>query len=370
MLSARPEDHHVALRALEVEDYIVQSMPDASPVKWHLAHTSWFFETFVLKPAGADLEAIPSQYGYLFNSYYNAIGERIARPDRGLLSRPTVAEVCRFRAAIDDAMRALLDRADDAWLRRLGATVVLGLHHEQQHQELILTDLKHAFGRNPLRPIYRDIELPGTEAPGPIRWLDYPAGLRRIGHDGAGFAFDNESPRHQVFIVAFRLADRLVTNGEYLAFIEDGGYERPEFWLSDGWNARNAQRWTAPLYWERSADGLRMMSLAGMRDLDEAEPVCHVSYYEADAFGAGPAPGSRPRPSGRSPRRGVLLRATSSRASVSTPPLWPPRTRPGRRRSSLATSGNGPAAPTRPIRAISQRPVRWASITASSCATR
>jgi ergothioneine biosynthesis protein EgtB len=269
---------------LEVEDYVVQSMPDASPVKWHLAHTSWFFETFVLKPADADLEAIPSQYGYLFNSYYNAIGERIARPDRGLLSRPTVAEVCRYRAAIDDAMRALLDRADDAWLRRLGATIVLGLHHEQQHQELILTDLKHAFGRNPLRPIYRDIELPGAEAPGPIGWLDYPAGLRRIGHDGPGFAFDNESPRHQVFVVAFRLADRLVTNGDYLAFIEDGGYERPEFWLSDGWNARNAQRWTAPLYWERSADGWRLMTLAGLRDLDEAEPVCHVSYYEADAF--------------------------------------------------------------------------------------
>jgi ergothioneine biosynthesis protein EgtB len=269
---------------LGVEDYVVQSMPDASPVKWHLAHTSWFFETFVLKPAGADLEAIPSQYGYLFNSYYNAIGERIARPDRGLLSRPTVAEVCRFRAAIDDAMRALLDRADDARLRRLGPMIALGLHHEQQHQELILTDLKHAFGRNPLRPIYRDIELPGAEAPGPIRWLDYPAGLRRIGHDGPGFAFDNESPRHRVFVVAFRLADRLVTNGEYLAFIEDGGYERPEFWLSDGWNARNTQHWTAPLYWERSADGWRMMTLAGMRDLDEAEPVCHVSYYEADAF--------------------------------------------------------------------------------------
>ena len=269
---------------LEVEDYVVQSMPDASPVKWHLAHTSWFFETFVLKPAGVDLEAIPSQYGYLFNSYYNTIGERIARPDRGLLSRPTVAEVCRFRAAIDDAMRALLDRADDAWLRRLGPMIELGLHHEQQHQELILTDLKHAFGRNPLRPIYRDIELPGAEAPGPIRWLDYPAGLRRIGHDGPGFAFDNESPRHRVFVVAFRLADRLVTNGEYRAFIEDGGYERPEFWLSDGWNARNTQRWTAPLYWERSADGWRMLTLAGMRDLDEAEPVCHVSYYEADAF--------------------------------------------------------------------------------------
>ena len=269
---------------LEVEDYVVQSMPEASPVKWHLAHTSWFFETFVLKPAGVDLEAIPSQYGYLFNSYYNAIGERIARPDRGLLSRPTVAEVCRFRAAIDDAMRALLDRADDAWLRRLGPMIELGLHHEQQHQELILTDLKHAFGRNPLRPIYRDLELPGAEAPGPIRWLDYPAGLRRIGHDGPGFAFDNESPRHRVFVVAFRLADRLVTNGEYLAFIEDGGYERPEFWLSDGWNARNTQRWTAPLYWERSADGWRMLTLAGMRDLDEAEPVCHVSYYEADAF--------------------------------------------------------------------------------------
>ena len=339
---------------LEVEDYVVQSMPDASPAKWHLAHTSWFFETFVLKPADADLEAIPSQYGYLFNSYYNAIGERIARPDRGLLSRPTVAEVCRYRAAIDDAMRALLDRADDACLRRLGATIVLGLHHEQQHQELILTDLKHAFGRNPLRPIYRDIELPGAAAPGPLGWLDYPAGLRRIGHDGPGFAFDNESPRHQVFVVAFRLADRLVTNGDYLAFIEDGGYERPEFWLSDGWNARHAQRLDRPA----------LLGTVGRRLADD-----DAGGVARPGRGRARLPrqllrGRRLRPLVRRPaadrgRVGGRRGGASRRGQLPRGRAFPPRPsgRLGRGRVAVAALrrrlGMDRAAPTRPIRAIS-----------------
>jgi ergothioneine biosynthesis protein EgtB len=260
-------------------------MPDASPTKWHLAHTSWFFETFVLKTAFAD-ESISKEYAYLFNSYYNAIGERTPRAERGLISRPTVAEVYRYREAVDERMNALLGGADEPHLlERLGATIVLGLNHEQQHQELILTDLKSMFGRNPLRPVYRE---PGSSERGevaPVRWLGYPEGLRQIGHEGNRFAFDNEMPRHSVFVQPFLLADRLVTNGEFLAFIEDGGYEQPKFWLSDGWNARNTQRWAAPLYWERGEDqAWRIFTLAGRRDLEPNEPVCHVSYYEADAF--------------------------------------------------------------------------------------
>jgi ergothioneine biosynthesis protein EgtB len=269
---------------LETEDYVVQSMPDASPTKWHLAHTSWFFETFVLKTAFAN-ESISKEYAYLFNSYYNAIGERTPRAERGLISRPTVAEVYRYRQAVDERMNALLGGADEPLLERLGATIVLGLNHEQQHQELILTDLKSMLGRNPLRPVYRE---PGPSERGevaPVRWLGYPEGLRQIGHEGNRFAFDNEMPRHSVFVQPFLLADRPVTNGEFLAFIEDGGYEQPRFWLSDGWNARNTQRWAAPLYWERGEEqAWRIFTLAGRRDLEPNEPVCHVSYYEADAF--------------------------------------------------------------------------------------
>lgn len=270
---------------LETEDYVVQSMPDASPAKWHLAHTSWFFETFILKPASAELPAESSeQFGYLFNSYYNALGERIARADRGLLSRPTVAEVYQYREAVDARMYSLIAGGDEELLKRLAPSIILGLHHEQQHQELILTDLKHAFSRNPLRPVYRDRGEPAAVEIPAVRWLDYSEGLHRVGHHGPFFAFDNEGPRHSVFADAYQLADRLVTNAEYLAFIDDGGYDRPEFWLSDGWNTRKARSWTAPLYWERSGDGWRAMTLAGMVALNPNEPVCHVSYYEADAF--------------------------------------------------------------------------------------
>jgi ergothioneine biosynthesis protein EgtB len=269
---------------LETEDYVVQSMPDASPAKWHLAHTSWFFETFVLKAAFAH-ESTSKEYAYLFNSYYNAVGERTPRAERGLISRPTVAEVYRYREAVDARMNALLGGADEPLLERLGATIELGLNHEQQHQELILTDLKSMFGRNPLRPVYRELGPIERGEVAPVRWLGYPEGLRKVGHDGHGFAFDNEMPRHSVFVQPFHLADRLVTNGEFLAFIEDGGYEQPKFWLSDGWNARNTQRWAAPLYWEGGENqGWRIMTLAGLRDLEPDEPVCHVSYYEADAF--------------------------------------------------------------------------------------
>jgi ergothioneine biosynthesis protein EgtB len=269
---------------LETEDYVVQSMPDASPVKWHLAHTSWFFETFVLKPAAQGRAIAPAEYAYLFNSYYNALGERIARSKRGLLSRPTVAEVYHYRARVDEAVGALLQTADGVSFSEVAPFLVLGLNHEQQHQELILTDLKYLFGSNPVRPAYREwVPTPSAEAP-PVRWLSCPGGLGEIGHGGEGFAFDNESPRHRVYNGPYRLASRLVTNGEYLGFIEDGGYDRPEFWLSDGWNARQAQGWAAPLYWEKTPGGWRVMTLAGEHALVAGEPVCHVSYYEADAF--------------------------------------------------------------------------------------
>ncbi len=287
-LAARYEKVRRATEALcaplETEDFVVQSMPEASPAKWHLAHTTWFFETFLLMPESAGYRPFAHSHSYLFNSYYNAVGDRHPRPQRGLLTRPTVVEVYRYRAAIDEKMREFLARAGDEPLWRVLGTLVLGINHEQQHQELILTDLKHAFSGNPLRPAYRERGPSAESKPGPLRWLMYPAALRWIGHGGKEFAFDNESPRHRVYVESFRLADRLVTNGEYLAFIADDGYSRPELWLSDGWAARSAHGWTTPLYWEESGDRWRVMTLAGMCDLDESEPVCHVSYYEADAY--------------------------------------------------------------------------------------
>jgi ergothioneine biosynthesis protein EgtB len=268
---------------LAVEDYVLQSMPDASPAKWHLAHTAWFFETFVLSPHRAGYRPFHPQFAVLFNSYYNAVGPRWPRPQRGLLSRPTVAEVYRYRAYVDEQMAALFEPAPADVLRRVADVVVLGLNHEQQHQELLLTDLKHALAANPLQPVYRETAPQGGKPPA-LEWHTFPAGVVWLGHDGDGFAFDNESPRHRAFLEGFRLANRLVTNGEYLAFIEDGGYERPELWLSDGWAARQVHGWTAPLYGEREGGDWTTMTLAGPRPVDAGEPVCHVSYYEADAF--------------------------------------------------------------------------------------
>ncbi|HUI26218.1 MAG TPA: ergothioneine biosynthesis protein EgtB [Candidatus Kryptonia bacterium] len=265
---------------LATEDYVVQSMPDASPAKWHLAHTSWFFETFVLARLDGYRPFDP-QYEVLFNSYYNAVGEQFPRPRRGLLSRPTVEEVYRYRHYVDQHVLALMDGAKSV----AGADVVeLGLHHEQQHQELLLTDVKHLLSCNPLRPVYRPAagEIGGTVVP--LAWIEYPAGVYEIGHTGGGFAFDNESPRHRVFLESFALGARLVTNGEFLAFIDDGGYQRPELWLSDGWDSVRAHGWHAPLYWEPAQSGWRVFTLSGTLNLNMSEPVCHVSYYEADAY--------------------------------------------------------------------------------------
>jgi ergothioneine biosynthesis protein EgtB len=286
-------DRFLAVRAeterlcapLAVEDYQLQSMPDCSPPKWHLAHTAWFFEEFVLAGHAPGYRPFHPRYGYLFNSYYDAVGDRWPRPARGLLSRPTVSEVYAYRHAVDERLPALVRTADGRTLETIAPVVALGLNHEQQHQELLLTDLKHAFGLNPLRPAYAPpIDAAPGGAPPPLRWESHPPGLRRIGHPGGGFAFDNEGPAHTVYLDGFEVASRPVTNGEFLRFVEGGGYDRPEFWLSDGWAARHKNGWAAPLYWEQTPDGWSAFTLRGVRPLDPAGPVCHVSYYEADAY--------------------------------------------------------------------------------------
>jgi ergothioneine biosynthesis protein EgtB len=270
---------------LVTEDYVIQAMPDVSPPKWHLAHTSWFFETFILASASPNYRSPHASYAYLFNSYYIAAGERHCRPKRGLLSRPTVEEVYRYRAYVDEHMTALLEGMDDDALATWSPIVELGLHHEQQHQELLLTDLKYNFACNPLRPAYVTLDMPHrAQAVSTLQWVSFPEGIYWIGHDGQGFAFDNETPRHRSFVEPFQLASRLITNGEYLAFMADGGYERPEFWLSMGWDTVQREGWHAPLYWERRDGTWWMMTLAGMQPVPAAEPVCHVSYYEADAY--------------------------------------------------------------------------------------
>ncbi len=258
-------------------------MPEASPVKWHLAHTTWFFETFLLVPFLPHYRPFRPEFAFLFNSYYEAVGPRWPRPRRGLLSRPTAVEVYQYRAYVDEQMARLFRTSDIEGRPDLAAVVMLGIQHEQQHQELIVTDLKHAWAANPLRPVYREA-TPESGEPPPGVWLSFPEGLAWIGHDGSGFAFDNESPRSRVFLRGFRLANRLATNAEYLAFMNDGGYDRPDLWLSDGWAARQAGGWTAPLYWEEHAGEWSVVTLSGQRPLAPAEPVCHVSYYEADAF--------------------------------------------------------------------------------------
>jgi ergothioneine biosynthesis protein EgtB len=269
---------------LSPEDCVVQSMPDASPVKWHLGHTSWFFETFLLEPRIADYRPFRSEYRVLFNSYYQAVGRQHPRPRRGLLTRPSLEEVRAYREHVDrHVLELLAERRDDR--AELGEVVELGLHHEQQHQELILTDVKHLLASNPLRPAYR-ASTPITPASTGVRlrWLRYETGLRDIGHAGGGFAFDNETPRHPEYVGAFELASHPVTNGEYLAFIEEGGYAHPEFWLSEGWSTVREHGWRAPLYWEERDDAWQVMTLSGLRELVADEPVCHVSFYEADAF--------------------------------------------------------------------------------------
>jgi ergothioneine biosynthesis protein EgtB len=269
---------------LETEDYVIQTMPEASPTKWHLAHTSWFFETFLLQPNIPNYQSAHPQYNYLFNSYYNAVGPFHCRPKRGLLSRPTVSEVYKYRKYVDALMAELVDHADATKLDNLEPRITLGLNHEQQHQELLLTDLKHVFSENPLRPTYRERGIAKVNSVPPVSWFRFEEGIHAIGYRGSGFRYDNEEPFHRVLTNAFLLSSRLVTNGEYLAFMQDGGYQRSELWLSLGWNVVKERGWQAPLYWEKQVCDWRTMTLAGMRDLCLEEPVCHVSFFEADAY--------------------------------------------------------------------------------------
>jgi ergothioneine biosynthesis protein EgtB len=266
---------------LSAEDQCVQSMPDASPTKWHRAHTTWFFDTFVLRPAGIE-GLCPPAYAVLFNSYYNAVGEQYHRPSRGLLTRPSHDEVTGYRRRVDDAILDLLrGDLDDENAGR----VEVGLHHEQQHQELVVTDIKHLLSSNPLDPAYlAQAEPEGTASAPAMRWADRPGGIVRVGCDPALFHFDNECPVHDALVHPFQIAQRLVTNGEYLAFMDDGGYDRPELWLSDGWQAVQTQGWRAPQYWREDEDGWSTYTLHGRRRVRDSEPTIHVSYYEADAY--------------------------------------------------------------------------------------
>ncbi|MBD0272018.1 MAG: ergothioneine biosynthesis protein EgtB [Acetobacteraceae bacterium] len=269
---------------LSPEDQTVQSMPDASPAKWHRAHTTWFFETFVLLPHLPGYSRYKDEFGFLFNSYYEAAGPRHARPKRGMLTRPSSAEIGAYRSHVDAAMARLMRDPPPGFDPTL---VDLGLQHEQQHQELLVTDALHALAENPLHPaFFTDWREPDSAA-GPARFLDGPTGVVDIGRnaDGSnGFVFDNETPRHRVFLEPYRIADRLVSNGEWSAFMRDGGYRTPVLWMSDGWAAREAEGWEAPLHWRRVDGVWREFTLAGLRPLDETAPVRHVSWYEADAF--------------------------------------------------------------------------------------
>ncbi|CAN5208712.1 ergothioneine biosynthesis protein EgtB [soil metagenome] len=269
---------------LTAEDQMVQSMADVSPTKWHLAHTAWFFETFLLVPHLTDYELLDARYGYLFNSYYEAVGDRQPRAERGHLSRPGLEEVLAYRAHVDAALERLITTSPaDTWTE-LADLITLGLEHEQQHQELILMDIKHVFWSNPLKPAYRPTASRAHAVERGLSWLDFEGGLVELGVQDDGFAFDNEGPRHRVWLEPFRLADRLVTTEEWAHFIADGGYQRPELWLSDGWASVESQGWRAPLYWSEDDGETSLFTLHGPRPLDRAEPVCHVSFYEADAY--------------------------------------------------------------------------------------
>jgi ergothioneine biosynthesis protein EgtB len=266
---------------LTPEDQTVQSMPDVSPTKWHRAHTSWFFETFLLEPTLAGYRSFHPAFAYLFNSYYEGVGARYPRPRRGVVSRPGVTEVAEYRRHVDRAMGALLGGAVTAEVADL---IELGLHHEQQHQELLLMDIKHVLSCNPLQPAYTTVTVAEPATVAPLQWTEHGGGLVDVGHEGSAFSFDNECPRHAVHLEPFALADRAVTCGEWMAFMADGGYQRPDLWLSDGWATAQAEGWDCPLYWFRVVDDWWLFTLGGPQLVDPAEPVCHVSYYEADAF--------------------------------------------------------------------------------------
>jgi ergothioneine biosynthesis protein EgtB len=269
---------------LSAEDQIVQSMTDASPAKWHRAHVTWFFEQFLLVPNDPDYRVLDERFPFLFNSYYVAAGPRHARPQRGLITRPKAADVAGYRAHVDAAVERLIAHVPAADAARVFAILEIGLHHEQQHQELLLTDILHAFAQNPTDPVYDADWKPPRATQGPRGFVDVPAGVHSIGHDGEGFCFDNETPRHNELISDVRIARHLVSNAEWLEFIAAGGYATPALWLSDGWALAQTEDWQAPGYWRQKDGAWFSMTLAGLQAIDPAAPVMHVSYYEADAF--------------------------------------------------------------------------------------
>ena len=286
--AVRAATEHLA-EPLETEDYVIQTMPDVSPTKWHLAHTTWFFEQFLLvdgPTADAAYRPFHPRYAYLFNSYYVTVGDRHCRIKRGTIGRPTVQDVYDYRRHVDDRVADLIDAAADDGLAKLLPLVEIGLHHEQQHQELAYTDLKHVFACNPLYPVYRDRDVAEPRGVSPMEFVGFDAGLREVGHDGDGFAYDNEGPRHKVYLNDFEIADRLVTNGEFLEFVESGGYENVPLWLSAGAAtvAADPVNWSHPLYWHRDGRDWYEFTLSGLRPLNPDEPACHLSYFEADAY--------------------------------------------------------------------------------------
>lgn len=272
---------------LPTEDQVVQTSPNVSPTKWHLAHTAWFFETFVADEFLEDYEVFCEDFGVLFNSYYLGAGPCFERSRRGTIGRPGVETIHEYREVVDEAIRRLFEEGTDA--EQWAPVVEIGLHHEQQHQELILTDIKHVLAANPMKPAYRtdcaglEDREPEAEEP-PVQWLEFSGGVDYIGADGEQFAFDNERPRHRVVVEDFELASRPVTCGEFIEFIEDGGYDDHRWWLADGWETVRSEGWDAPLYWQRDEGRWKTMTLGGMRPVDPSEPICHVSYYEADAY--------------------------------------------------------------------------------------
>jgi ergothioneine biosynthesis protein EgtB len=268
---------------LSPEDQTVQSMPDVSPTKWHRAHVTWFFETFVLAEQEQSFTPFQDKYWFLFNSYYEAVGPRFSRPQRGVVSRPGAHDVGVYRGNVDARMRDLIASLDEGSLDKLTGTIELGFHHEQQHQELLLMDIKHVLSLNPLRPAYAGTPSPAAE-PDRLGWVDFDGGLVEIGHQGAGFSFDNELPRHQTWLAPYRLADRLVTNGEWLEFMADGGYRRHDLWLSDGWAKVTGEGWQAPFYWTELDGTWFEHTLHGTFPVNRGLPVSHVSHYEADAY--------------------------------------------------------------------------------------
>ncbi len=269
---------------LEIDDYGVQTAPEVSPLKWHLAHTSWFFETLVLLPFLPGYQVFHPGYANLFNSYYNTLGSFHPQPERSMLSRPTLAEVQRYRIYVDDHMLHLLASHTGPSPDDVRMLTQLGLQHEQQHQELMLMDIKHIFFYNPLHPVYRELAETGVDTIPKQHWVEFAGGLHSIGHTGRGFAYDNEAPRHKVYLNPFLLAARPVTNGEYIDFIDAGAYARADYWLSDAWKMLQQKRWQAPLYWQQRDGQWWHMTLGGMRPVDRHAPVCHVSQYEAAAY--------------------------------------------------------------------------------------